>query len=99
MISLWATEAKKLFDDAQVLLKKIVDKKLLHANGVIGFWPANSVGDDIEIYTDDTRTTLLTRIHTLRQQAKRLKTSRIMHCRILSPRKKAVCPIIGAALP
>lgn len=66
-------EAKKLFDDAQVLLKRIVDNKLLHANGVIGFWPANSVGDDIEIYTDDTRTTLLTRIHTLRQQAEKAK--------------------------
>ncbi|WP_316786412.1 methionine synthase [Pedobacter frigiditerrae] len=42
-------EAKKLFDDAQVLLKKVVDEKLLTAKGVIGFWPANSVGDDIEL--------------------------------------------------
>ncbi|TCD10811.1 methionine synthase [Pedobacter frigidisoli] len=40
-------EAKKLFDDAQVLLKRILDEKLLTARGVIGFWPANSVGDDI----------------------------------------------------
>jgi 5-methyltetrahydrofolate--homocysteine methyltransferase len=57
-----------------VLLKKIVKEKLLHANGVIGFWPANSVGDDIELYTDDTRTSvLLTRIHTLRQQAEKVK--------------------------
>jgi len=67
------TEAKKLFDDAQVLLKRIVDNKLLRASGVIGFWPANSVGDDIEIYTDDTRSTLLTRIHTLRQQAEKAR--------------------------
>jgi 5-methyltetrahydrofolate--homocysteine methyltransferase len=66
-------EAKKLYDDAQVLLKRIVDDKLLRANGVIGFWPANSVGDDIEIYTDDTRQHLLTRIHTLRQQAEKVK--------------------------
>jgi 5-methyltetrahydrofolate--homocysteine methyltransferase len=66
-------EAKKLYDDAQALLKKIVDEKLLQANGVIGFWPANSVGDDIEIYTDETRKTLLTRIHTLRQQAEKAK--------------------------
>ena len=42
-------EAKKLFDDAQVLLKKIIENKLLKAKGVIGFWPANSVGDDIEL--------------------------------------------------
>jgi len=64
-------EAKKLYDDATVLLKKIVDEKLLQANGVIGFWPANSVGDDIEVYTDETRNTLLTKIHTLRQQAEK----------------------------
>jgi 5-methyltetrahydrofolate--homocysteine methyltransferase len=66
-------EAKKLYDDAQVLLKKIVDEKLLQANGVIGFWPASSVGDDIELYTDESRKTLLTRIHTLRQQAEKVK--------------------------
>ncbi len=40
-------EAKKMFDEARVLLKKIVDEKLLTAKGVIGFWPANAVGDDI----------------------------------------------------
>ncbi|MBD1392876.1 methionine synthase [Mucilaginibacter glaciei] len=66
-------EAKKLYDDAQVLLKRIVDNKLLRANGVIGFWPANAVGDDIEVYTDDTRQHLLTRIHTLRQQSEKVK--------------------------
>ncbi|RFZ83541.1 methionine synthase [Mucilaginibacter terrenus] len=66
-------EAKKLFDDAQVLLKRILNEKLLRASGVIGFWPANSVGDDIEVYTDDSRRTLLTRIHTLRQQAEKAK--------------------------
>ena len=66
-------EAKKLFDDAQTLLKEIVDNKLLQANGVIGFWPANAVGDDIELYTDESRTQLLSRIHTLRQQSEKVK--------------------------
>jgi 5-methyltetrahydrofolate--homocysteine methyltransferase len=66
-------EAKKLYDDAQKLLKEIVDNNLLQANGVIGFWPANAVGDDIELYTDETRTQLLTRIHTLRQQSEKVK--------------------------
>src|SRR5476651_717453 len=66
-------EAKKLYDDAQVLLNKIVKENLLQANGVIGFWPANSVGDDIELYTDETHKQLLTRIHTLRQQAEKVK--------------------------
>lgn len=66
-------EAKKLFDDAQVLLKEIVSKKLLQANAVIGFWPANAVGDDIELYTDETRTKVLDTIYTLRQQAEKPK--------------------------
>ncbi|WP_462266977.1 methionine synthase [Mucilaginibacter sp.] len=67
------TEARKLFDDAQVLLSRIVKEKLLQANGVIGFWPANSAGDDIELYSDESRTQLLSRIHTLRQQAEKPK--------------------------
>ncbi|RYE05616.1 MAG: methionine synthase, partial [Sphingobacteriaceae bacterium] len=66
-------EAKKLFDDAQILLQKIVSQKLLQANAVIGFWPANSVGDDIELYTDDSRTEVLDTIYTLRQQAEKPK--------------------------
>ncbi|MFD2863319.1 methionine synthase [Mucilaginibacter antarcticus] len=66
-------EAKKLYDDAQELLKRIVDNNLLQANGVIGFWPANTVGDDIELYTDESRTQLLSRIHTLRQQSEKVK--------------------------
>jgi 5-methyltetrahydrofolate--homocysteine methyltransferase len=66
-------EAKKLFNDAQEMLHKVINENLLQANGVIGFWPANSVGDDIELYTDDSRTQLLTRIHTLRQQGEKVK--------------------------
>jgi len=66
-------EAKKLYDDAQTLLKEIVDNNLLQANGVIGFWPANAVGDDIELYTDENRTQVLSRIHTLRQQSEKVK--------------------------
>lgn len=61
-------EAKKLFDDAQVLLKRIVDEKLLTANGVIGFWPANSVGDDILLEANGKPVT----IHTLRQQTEKV---------------------------
>jgi 5-methyltetrahydrofolate--homocysteine methyltransferase len=64
-------EAKKLFDDAQTLLNRIVDKQLLTAKGVIGFWAANSIGDDIELYTDDSRREILAKIHTLRQQSEK----------------------------
>ncbi|HEY1009177.1 MAG TPA: methionine synthase [Daejeonella sp.] len=64
-------EAKKLYDEARTLLNKLLKDKSLRANGVIGFWPANSVGDDIELYTDDTRTKVYKTIHTLRQQAEK----------------------------
>jgi 5-methyltetrahydrofolate--homocysteine methyltransferase len=61
-------EAKKLFEDAQVLLKRIVEEKLLTAKAVIGFWPANAVGDDILLETENGEVT----IHTLRQQAEKV---------------------------
>ncbi len=63
--------AKKLFDDANQLLQRIVREKLLKAKGTFGFWPAASVGDDIVLFTDESRTKELTRIHTLRQQWER----------------------------
>lgn len=46
-------EAKKLFDDAQDMLKKVTETKSLRATGVVAFFPANSVGDDIHIFEDD----------------------------------------------
>src|SRR2546425_558112 len=61
-------KAKELFDDAQSLLKDIIAKKLLTARGVYGFFPANSVGDDIELYRDASRSKVLATFHTLRQQ-------------------------------
>ncbi|VAW14419.1 5-methyltetrahydrofolate--homocysteine methyltransferase [hydrothermal vent metagenome] len=61
-------EAKKLFDDAQVMLDKIIDQELLTANAVLGFYPANSVGDDIEVYEDDKRGKVISKFCTLRQQ-------------------------------
>ncbi|HXR09732.1 MAG TPA: vitamin B12 dependent-methionine synthase activation domain-containing protein, partial [Candidatus Acidoferrales bacterium] len=60
--------AKELFDDAQKLLAEIVERQLLTARGVAGFFPANSVGDDIEIYADASRTRPLATFFTLRQQ-------------------------------
>jgi 5-methyltetrahydrofolate--homocysteine methyltransferase len=60
--------ARELFANARELLKEIVDKKLLTARAVYGFFAANSDGDDIVVYTDTTRTKELARLHTLRQQ-------------------------------
>jgi 5-methyltetrahydrofolate--homocysteine methyltransferase len=63
--------ARELFSDAQKLLGEIIGQKLLTARGVYGFFPANSVGDDIELYTDESRTEVLATFHTLRQQAEK----------------------------
>ncbi|HVL68044.1 MAG TPA: methionine synthase [Vicinamibacterales bacterium] len=60
--------ARELFDNAQALLKRIVDEKLLTAKGVYAFWPANSVGDDIVVYKNDSRREELARLPMLRQQ-------------------------------
>src|SRR4030095_12360141 len=65
------SEAKKLFADAQAMLKRIVAERRLTANAAVGFWPANAVGDDIELFTDDTRKAELATLHTLRQQMAR----------------------------
>ena len=61
-------EATTLFNDAQKMLKQIVDEKWLSARAVIGFFPANSVGDDIEVYVDDERGEVKAMLHHLRQQ-------------------------------
>jgi 5-methyltetrahydrofolate--homocysteine methyltransferase len=63
--------ARNLFADAQAMLKQLIEEKWLTANAVVAFWPANSIGDDIELYTDDTRTKRLASLHTLRQQMAR----------------------------
>ena len=64
-------ETQKLFNDAQNMLDEIIAKKLLTCNGVVGLFPANSSGDDIEIYTDESRTKVLTTFHFLRQQSEK----------------------------
>ena len=75
-------EAKKLFNDAQALLKRIVDEKLLKAKAVFGFWPAQAIGDDIQLAVPSAQLTKTAElkngksewvtIHTLRQQAEKV---------------------------
>lgn len=67
----YGEEAQQLYEDANQLLDKIVDQKLLKAKAVLGLYPANAVGDDVELYTDDNREEVLTTFHMLRQQAKK----------------------------
>ncbi|MEO8439880.1 MAG: methionine synthase [Spartobacteria bacterium] len=61
-------QARELFADAQELLHRMVDEQLLTARGVHGFWPANSLGDDVEIYRDESRSEVIATFHFLRQQ-------------------------------
>jgi 5-methyltetrahydrofolate--homocysteine methyltransferase len=63
--------ARDLFKDAQAMLKRIVEERWFTARGVVGFWPANAVGDDIAVYADESRTGEIARFHTLRQQIKK----------------------------
>ena len=92
--------ARKTFAEAQVLLQKICAEKLIKARGVYGFFPANSVGDDIEIYTDDTRTTVLTTFRMLRQQAERpdKATDRAMYslADFIAPKSSGRADYLGA---
>jgi len=64
----YGEQATQIFADAQTLLDEIIAKKLITARGVYGFFPANAVGDDVELYTDESRTEVLTNFRFLRQQ-------------------------------
>jgi len=64
-------QARQIFSEANALLDRIIEQKLITARGVYGFFPANAVGDDVELYTDGTRVKALERFHFLRQQANR----------------------------
>jgi 5-methyltetrahydrofolate--homocysteine methyltransferase len=63
--------ARNVFKDAQAMLARIVGEKWLHPRAVIGLWPANAIGDDIEVYADDARAEVRAVVHTLRQQMAR----------------------------
>jgi 5-methyltetrahydrofolate--homocysteine methyltransferase len=72
-------QARELFDDAQKLLEKIRAEKLLTARGVYAFWPAKAIGDDVEVYTDESRAEQLATFHFLRQQMKK-PADQFNHC-------------------
>jgi 5-methyltetrahydrofolate--homocysteine methyltransferase len=60
--------ARRLWEDAQQMLDRLIEERWLTASGVIGLFPANAVGDDIEVYTDERRSSVLATVHQLRQQ-------------------------------
>ncbi len=92
------TEAQKLFNDAQAMLKQIVAEKWLKAAAVVGFWPANSNGDDIELFTDEGRKTRLAVLHTLRQQIARDPSRERAHTALadfIAPKETGLADYVG----
>ena len=90
-------EATNLFTDAKILLQKILDEKLLKAKAVFGIFPANAVGDDIEVYTNSTRDKLQTKFVTLRQQLKKKEgIPNIALADFIAPKESKVKDYIGS---
>ena len=92
------SEARKLFEDARVLLDRIVTEKWLTANAVVGFWPANAVGDDIEVYADDTRAKHRATLFTLRQQMARDPSRNRAHIALsdfVAPKETGLADYVG----
>jgi 5-methyltetrahydrofolate--homocysteine methyltransferase len=90
-------QAQQLYAEANALLDRMIAEKLLTARGVYGFFPANAVGDDVELYEDDQRERVIERLHFLRQQTDREGSE---PCRSLAdfvaPRETASSDFIGA---
>ena len=90
-------EAKKLFAEAQVMLKKVIEGRWLRANGVVAFYPANTVNDDdIEIYTDESRSEVLFTWRGLRQQTvKREGVDSKCLADYIAPKETGIADYIG----
>jgi 5-methyltetrahydrofolate--homocysteine methyltransferase len=89
--------ARRLFDDAQAMLKRIVEERWFTPKAIIGFWPANAVGDDIALYTGDSRNEALATFFTLRQQlGKRDGKANIALADFVAPRDSGKGDYVGA---
>jgi 5-methyltetrahydrofolate--homocysteine methyltransferase len=89
-------EATKLFADAQEMLNKIVTEKWLEAKAVVGLFPANAIGDDIEIYSSDERTQVACIQHSLRQQTKKaLGQPNIALSDFIAPKDSGIMDYVG----
>ncbi len=90
-------EAQKLFNDANAMLDKIVEEKWLQAKAVVGFWPANAVGDDIEVYEDESRAKVIARFVNLRNQTKKGDdTPSYCLSDFIAPKESGITDYIGA---
>lgn len=90
-------EARKLFADANTMLDKLQNERLIKANGVFGIYPANSVGDDIEVYKDDSRTEVIAVFKNLRNQAlKENNEPNVCLSDFVAPKESGIADYIGA---
>eukprot|EP00908_Phaeocystis_cordata_P018219 Transcript_29617.p1 GENE.Transcript_29617~~Transcript_29617.p1 ORF type:complete len:1170 (-),score=730.60 Transcript_29617:225-3734(-) len=89
-------EAKKLHNDALALIDEVVSKKMLQAKGVVGIWPANAVGDDIQVYDADGSGKQLGTFHTLRQQEEREDSTYYALSDFVAPKASGVQDYVGA---
>ncbi|MDL5029980.1 MULTISPECIES: methionine synthase [Vibrio] len=88
-------EAQRLFKDANDLLDRVEKDKLLEARGMCAMFPANSVGDDIEVYTDESRTEVLKVLHNLRQQTEKPKGFNYCLSDYIAPKESGKADWIG----
>jgi 5-methyltetrahydrofolate--homocysteine methyltransferase len=93
----YGEQARQVFADGNQLLARMIEEKLVSAKGVYGFFPANSVGDDVEIYSDESRTTVLERFHFLRQQRHKSSKSEPHYCLsdFVAPKSSGVKDYVG----
>ncbi|HAT8525613.1 TPA: methionine synthase [Vibrio vulnificus] len=89
-------EAKRLFEDANEWLDRIEQEGLLKARGMCGLFPAASVGDDIEVYTDESRTQVAKVLHNLRQQTEKPKGANYCLSDYVAPKESGKKDWIGA---
>ncbi|MGB1141945.1 MAG: vitamin B12 dependent-methionine synthase activation domain-containing protein, partial [Halioglobus sp.] len=90
-------QARDLFADAQAMLKRIVDEKLLTAKAVVGFWPAARKGaDDITVYADESRNDTLATLHQLRQQTAQKGKPNASLADFVAPDESGVEDYVGA---
>jgi len=90
-------QARQLFDDAQAMLRRVVDERWLTARAVVGLFPANSAGDDIDLYTDNTRAAVLATLHHLRQQQEKpAGVPNLCLADYVAPRDSGVADWLGA---
>ncbi|HTL69958.1 MAG TPA: methionine synthase [Candidatus Eisenbacteria bacterium] len=89
-------EARRVFDDANALLDEIVAKKLFRASGAVAFFRANSAGDDIELYADDTRKKPFAVFHMLRQQILKQGEPNLSLADFVAPKESGIADYLGA---